>query len=122
MKRRFVAALVLSGLCSACHTVPRIHQVYYLGVFDPVEQVPPQIYRVTVRGSSSAISTTQYPSGWVPAHLIDSLQGRVQLDLDQTSVEIESGERLSRISTGRRLVLFGPGASEKRPPSIGWSS
>lgn len=33
-----------------------IEQVYYLGSFDPQEQVPPALYRVRVRGQASIIS------------------------------------------------------------------
>ncbi|MBD3268427.1 hypothetical protein GF373_17305, partial [bacterium] len=44
-----------------------IQQIYYLGVFDPHEQVPPQVYRITVRGQASAFSGVKYSSGWVHA-------------------------------------------------------
>src|SRR4051794_16313012 len=50
-----------------------IQQVYYLGVFDPQEQVPPAVYRITVHGQGSAMSFVRFASGWVPAPLIDSL-------------------------------------------------
>ena len=44
-----------------------VQQIYYLGVFDPREQVPPTIYRVRVLGQAAAISRTRFASGWVPA-------------------------------------------------------
>lgn len=31
-----------------------IEQTYYVGVFDPKEQIPPALYRLTVRGQASA--------------------------------------------------------------------
>jgi hypothetical protein len=43
-----------------------LEQVYYLGVFDPQEQIPPTLYRVRVRGQASALNFTRYASGWVP--------------------------------------------------------
>ena len=49
-----------------------LEQVYYLGVFDPKEQIPSTIYRVIVRGQASAISQMDFGSGWVPAEMLES--------------------------------------------------
>lgn len=64
-----------------------IEQVYYLGSFDPIEQVPPEFYRVTVRGQASFISRMRFGSGWVRSELIDSLNTRVDFG-DQGFVQI----------------------------------
>src|SRR5262245_25846810 len=50
-----------------------IEQIYYLGVFDPQDQLPPTVYRVRVHGQASTFSFTKFASGWVRADLIDSL-------------------------------------------------
>src|SRR4051794_18904725 len=57
-----------------------IEQIYYLGVFDPQEQVPSTIYRIRVHGQSSALSNMRFGSGWVKAALIDSLNTSVHFD------------------------------------------
>ncbi len=49
-----------------------IQQTYYLGVFDPQEQVPPTVLRVRVHGQASFISNTRYASGWVKASTVSS--------------------------------------------------
>ena len=71
------------GLLSGCNSLPQsialgagiatavgavipghdIEQVYYLGAFDPHEQVPPALFRVRVRGQASIISWMRFGSG-----------------------------------------------------------
>ena len=91
-----------------------IEQIYYLGVFDPREQVPAAVYRVRVHGQASALSLMKFSSGWVKADLIDSLGS----DVSHGDLSVENGGRgvqitadpnwTSSLPTGRRLVLFGP--------------
>lgn len=87
-----------------------IEQVYYLGSFDPQEQVPPALYRVRVRGQASIISWMRFGSGWVPAELIDSLGSSVEINkADGKIVFTKAGnEQLSKLKIGRRLMQFGP--------------
>lgn len=92
-----------------------IEQIYYLGVFDPQEQVPPTIYRVTVRGQASALSQMKFGSGWVHASLIDSLQTRAAHDEHGDIVTSSSGDTKPGIETGRRLMLFGPEGFREAP-------
>ena len=54
-----------------------IEQTYYIGTFDRQGQLPPEFYRITVRGQASIISSARFGSGWVPAQLVDSLAGQV---------------------------------------------
>lgn len=101
-------------------TIPshEIEQVYYLGVLDPQEQLPSTIYRVTVRGQASAISTMKFGSGWVPAQLIDSLSTRVGFDPDTGTIGFKGGEKkdeLAQLKTGRRLIMFGPEGFREAP-------
>lgn len=98
------------GAASPAH---EIEQIYYLGTFDPQEQLPPTIYRVRVRGQASVISSTAFASGWVPAEFIDSLNTHIGFDVNdprQPGVQISQGEKelRARLETGRRLVQFGP--------------
>lgn len=90
-----------------------IEQTYYLGVFDPQEQLPPQLYRVRVHGQASAISSTKFASGWVPAALVDSLGSSVQPGKAGTTGE--NNGLASQIKTGRRLVMFGPEGFREAP-------
>lgn len=95
-----------------------IEQIYYLGVFDPIEQVPETIYRVRVRGQASALSKTRFASGWVPAPLIDSLGGTVSFDGEEgTKVTFSKAEDdlQSSLPAGRRLVMFGPEGFREAP-------
>lgn len=92
-----------------------IEQIYYLGVFDPQEQVPPTVYRIRVHGQASFISNMRFGSGWVPAGLIDSLGTNIGFNDGSISIDQESSDKLSSIQTGRRLVLFGPEGFREAP-------
>ena len=87
-----------------------IEQVYYLGAFDPQEQVPPSLFRVRVRGQASILSWMRFGSGWVPANLIDSLGSSVDFNKKTGVAEIirTDAKDLSSLKIGRRLVQFGP--------------
>ena len=94
-----------------------IEQIYYLGVFDPQDQLPPQVYRVRVHGQASFISFVNFASGWVPADLIDSLGTQISFDKATGGIDIKKpgqGETAS-LKTGRRLVLFGPEGFREAP-------
>ncbi len=94
-----------------------IEQIYYLGVFDPQEQVPPSVYRVRVHGQASLISNTRFASGWVRADLIDSLNTSVGFDPDTGRVQVSKGasDQLVSLQTGRRLMMFGPEGFREAP-------
>jgi hypothetical protein len=96
-----------------------IEQIYYLGVFDPVEQMPQTIYRVTVRGQASSFSNMKFATGWVPASLIDSLNSDVSMVMrgDAARVELRKGDgdTIAYMETGRRFYLFGPEGFREAP-------
>ncbi|MHC4481797.1 MAG: hypothetical protein ACYS1C_12635, partial [Planctomycetota bacterium] len=95
-----------------------IEQIYYLGAFDPQEQVPPAIYRIRVHGQASLISRTKFASGWVKSELIDSLNTNYSFDEEAggTGMKLTQGqEGLANLQTGRRLVLFGPEGFREAP-------
>jgi hypothetical protein len=95
-----------------------IEQVYYLGVFDPQEQVPPTVYRLTVHGQASAISGVKFASGWVPSIVIDSLAANLQLDPDAPGSGLsitKDKDNLAEIQTGRRMIQFGPEGFREAP-------
>jgi len=110
-----VGGVVLAGAQAPTHEV---EQIYYLGVFDPEEQIPPSIYRVTVHGQSSFLNTTHFASGWVPASVIDSLSGQVSVDANaNTAASVTAPDAASQASLnfGRRLVMFGPEGFREAP-------
>jgi hypothetical protein len=115
------ATLVIGGVTLAGAQVPtdEIEQIYYLGVFDPLEQLPPTIYRVTVRGQASFLSGSDFASGWVPAPLIDSLSATLKKTKDgsDTRFSFEEGTGIPevRMNPGRRLVMFGPEGFREAP-------
>jgi len=95
-----------------------IEQTYYLGIFDPREQMKtPQFYRVRVRGQSSVLSQTKYASGWVRADLIDSLSSHSTFDSKNGSISWTGADDAAKdkINTGRRLVMFGPEGFREAP-------
>lgn len=94
-----------------------LEQIYYLGVFDPQDQLPPMIYRVRVRGQASAFSNMRFASGWVPAPLVDSLSSTIAFanqDNLKTKIERDATSE-SVIKTNRRLMLFGPEGFREAP-------
>jgi hypothetical protein len=104
-----VAASIGVTALAAHSPTNEIEQIYYLGVFDPQEQVPPTVYRVRVHGQASSISLMRFSSGWVPAEVIDSLGTSVHFEKAGAALKIEEAEKLaSALPTGRKLVLFGP--------------
>lgn len=94
-----------------------IQQIYYLGAFDPQGQLPPTVYRIRVKGQASFISFVRFASGWVPAPFIDSLSSSVAFNEETSGVNIDAGasEKLSRLTPGRRLMLFGPEGFREAP-------
>ncbi len=94
-----------------------IEQIYYLGVFDPREQIPEAVYRIRVHGQASAISFVSFASGWVPAKFVDSLTSSIGINPTTHQPEITAGSdtTTSELQTGRRLVLFGPEGFREAP-------
>jgi len=96
-----------------------LEQVYYLGVFDPQEQVPEAVYRLTVRGQASIYSGMRFSSGWVPAKFVDSLNTQIGSSSDPTTrpvIDKGEAELLANLKPGRRLMLFGPEGFREAPP------
>jgi hypothetical protein len=109
------------GATAALGSTPghQLEQVYYLGTFDPQEQVPPTVYRVTVKGQASSFSLMKFGSGWVHANLVDSLNTRMSFGnkSKDSLVKFEKGskEETAALKTGRRLVMFGPEGFREAP-------
>ncbi len=94
-----------------------IEQIYYLGVFDPQDQLPPEVYRVRLHGQSSFLNSTKFASGWVRADVIDTLGTSVGFNKESGRIEITKGDDddLAKIKTGRRLMMFGPEGFREAP-------
>jgi len=95
-----------------------IEQVYYLGVFDPREQVDPTIYRIRIHGQASLLSTVKFASGWVPAPVVDSLAGRLIINANGNGdVQISHPDSTNyvELTTGRRFWSFGPEGFRENP-------
>lgn len=108
-----------SATALLAHTpTTNIVQTYYLGVFDPREQLPPTIYRIRVQGQASALSATKFASGWVRAELMDSLSG--QIVAEGNGVKITGNgtalaKELDKGALNRRLIMFGPEGFREAP-------
>lgn len=105
-----VASLALAHVPSS-----QLQQVYYLGVFDPQEQIPPTIYRIRVQAQGSALNTNKYASGWVHADLIDSLSGSGSALLGLDDKKNGSAQNEPSSLVGRRLYMFGPEGFREAP-------
>jgi hypothetical protein len=100
-----------STMVGAASPANELEQVYYLGVFDPNEQVPTTIYRVRVHGQSSILFGDRFASGWVPAKLIDSLSSQVALDPNGSEAATITGAATNQeanLQVSRKLWVFGP--------------
>jgi len=111
---------VVGSVFGAYTPTDSIEQIYYLGAYDPLEQLPPAVYRVRVRGQSSATSRMKFGSGWVKADLIDSLETTAtipatSITTEQGGATIQGTRRPSPVTSGRRLVLFGPEGTRNVP-------
>lgn len=107
-----------AGTTAAGAVIPaqEVRQIYYLGVFDPKEQLPSTIYRVTIHGQASFISNKKFASGWLPAHLADSLGSNISFNKNgNIQIIPASGDDKSELTTGRRLMLFGPEGFREAP-------
>jgi hypothetical protein len=97
----------------------QMQQVYYLGVFDPRDQVPPMIYRVRIQGQASILNATNFASGWVHASVLDSLSPDTRhentlRELSGKGAALKASEEKSAL-TGRRLMMFGPEGFREAP-------
>jgi hypothetical protein len=113
------AGLIGGGIAAAAVTPSHeLEQIYYLGVFDPDEQLPRSVYRLRVHGQSSPLNTTRYASGWVPAKLVDALGSQISINpnnpLAPTMQAAPAGQEVS-LDVGRRMVLFGPEGTRVAP-------
>jgi len=108
-----VAATLLGGGAPT----QEMEQIYYLGVLDPQEQLPPTVYRLTVHGQASFLSRMDFASGWVPAQFIDGLNSHVGFKPGTNEVTITQGDTKASesIQPGRHLVLFGPEGFREAP-------
>jgi hypothetical protein len=117
MEGNIVLGTVGATAIGAKSTSSEIEQTYYVGVFDPQDQVPPQVYRLRVHGQASFISFAKFASGWVRADIADSLGSRMEFDkqTNQLTMSSTADDVLNRIQTGRRLVMFGPEGFREAP-------
>ena len=101
----------------AASPAQEIEQIYYLGVFDPQEQIPPTVYRIRVHGQASILSGMKFGSGWAPARVIDSLGSDLGYDFNSGALNVAGadGNLEGRIQTGRRLIMFGPEGFREAP-------
>ena len=95
--------------------INEIEQTYYLGVFDPRGQLPPQVYRIRVHGQSS-FGAGKFASGWVPAQVIDTLSTSALSSSGSSDLGFGS-ETGSTFLKGRKLVAFGPEGFREVPES-----
>jgi hypothetical protein len=118
-------ALAVGGAVVGLGNTPTTHigQTYFLGAFDPRDQLPPTIYRIRIRiqGQASALSSTKFASGWVQADLVDSLSGKVSSEArngaEPTATPTGNGARneADKSQLDRRLVMFGPEGFREAP-------
>ena len=110
-----IALIGATTLVGGQSPAQEIEQVYYIGILDPEEQLPPAVYRITVRGQASALSFTRFASGWAPAAFVDTLNTSISFK-EKGGLQIEDKSESDRgLETGRRLVMFGPEGFREAP-------
>jgi hypothetical protein len=120
MQTNQIAGAALAGLAARSPTT-ELEQIYYLGIFDPQEQLPPMFYRVRVRGQGGALGATSFASGWAPAGVVDSLSGSIQLspangnDIPTVAYSKATPEAETKLDLAKRLMLFGPEGFREAP-------
>lgn len=102
----FWILLILGPFVLAACASQDFQQTYYLGVYDPNEEVTQQLYRVTIVGDAKWYSNVKYASGWAPAEAVDALTGTVTPEKARIKISGEGGD--VRLPPGRSLVLYGP--------------
>ena len=109
-----VAGVLTLGLGAA---VPghRIEQTYYVGIVDPLDQVPPSLYRITLRGEASVVSNVRLQSGWVQADLVDTLGTKIGFDDDGNLEFTRADGNTATLKPGRGMWLFGPEGFRQAP-------
>ena len=111
-----VGAVTLATVSGGFSPNNEIEQIYYLGVFDEQDQLPPTVYRVRVRGQASFISQMKFGSGWVHASVLDALGSSVSFEKGGGQLTIEKTDTdFKPFPTGRRLMLFGPEGFRRAP-------
>ena len=112
-----VAGPVVAVTATGAHSpTQEIEQTYYVGIFDPQEQIPEAVYRIRVHGQGSLISQTRFASGWVPASLADSLGTSIGFGKDSGAIEFNGKDNATGGPiTGRRLMMFGPEGFREAP-------
>jgi hypothetical protein len=101
----------------ASSTSSEIEQIYYVGIFDPQDQLDPQVYRIRVHGQASLLGVTKFASGWVPAAAVDSLGTQIGFDkqTNQFKITPSNGVSSDAIQAQRKLVMFGPEGFRESP-------
>jgi len=97
---RWFAPLI--ALVAGCST--NVKTTHYLGVFDPQEQVPAELYRITIEGNAGVFSKVNYATGWVPANAADLLSVDVRPSQDG-KIEI-TGDQSKTVTVGARRQFF----------------
>lgn len=88
-----------------------IEQIFYLGVFDPQEQIPQTIYRIRIHGQASALNKMKFGSGWVKAELVDSLTSQQEIVAQASTLKGDNSpvfNEMLRNDVQRKLIAFGP--------------
>lgn len=117
VNQNIVAGLVGTSVTGVAPTA-NLAQTYYVGIFDPRGQLEePQFYRIRVRGQSSQLSQVNFASGWVRSEFVDSLSTVAKFNSDDGKIEFtkEDDKIGSKLSSGRRLMLFGPEGFREAP-------
>lgn len=113
------SAVAVAGVVALGHTpTTNIVQTYYLGVFDPRQQLPPTIYRIRVQGQASGLNWTKFASGWVRSDLLDSLSSRIEVEPAGFKVSGAGNtlaKEIDKSQLNRRLVMFGPEGFREAP-------
>ena len=109
--------LTAGALLSGCNT--QVYTQHYIGVYDVEEQTTQELYRITIKGTATALSKTDYASGWVPSEAADLLGNQIGFDKDNGEIKMSQNKDLlpeGRIlPPTRRYYEMGPMGVTQNP-------
>jgi hypothetical protein len=109
---------------SACSSTAS--EAFYVGRFDPLTQLPQELYRFRVNGEGSWYHDMKFASGWLPASVVDPLGSTISIGKDGVSTKSANtgnGAQAAADTKGyveayRTMRLFGPEAFLEVPKDL----
>jgi hypothetical protein len=100
---------VLASVAVLASCASTVKETFYVGRFDPLTQLPEELYRFRLKGSSGCLSSVRFASGWLPAEMVDPLDTQLTIS-PKGKVGVDAGDENNKahVEAYRTMRLFGP--------------